>query len=189
MLQYFSMTAGSARQCMFDTGLGAINVDEIPAAGGEPWYLLVVKDLDSNKEVSKYKEGLDDWYLDFVLDTPSIFEGLNDLDNSSYPDLVKPVGIYAKTVWCKAGRQFSITVTKALPGMEESSDCDVVDVCICTPSLPCSYQAYKYFFDNVSLREKALKDFSAMYHLHDRGKTYTPHCFSMGIHVGNFWLV
>jgi hypothetical protein len=173
MLQYFSMTAGSARQCMFDTGLGDINVAPIPNVG-EPWYLLVVKDLDSNKEVSKYKEGLDDWYLDFVLDTPSIFEGLNDLDNSSYPDLVKPVGIYAKTVWCKAGRQFSITVTKALPEMEEASDCDVVDVCICTPSLPRNYQAYKYFFDKVSLREKALKDFSAMNHLAESGKI----CFS-----------
>ena len=52
MLQYFSMTAGSARQCMFDTGLGDINVVDIPADDPEPSYLLVVKDLDSNKEVS-----------------------------------------------------------------------------------------------------------------------------------------
>ena len=49
-------------------------------------YLVVVRDVDSERQVSRYVKNLDEWYEGFILQQPSIFAGLNDLDDSSYPE-------------------------------------------------------------------------------------------------------
>lgn len=115
--------------------------------------------------MSRYVKNLDEWYEGFILQQPSIFAGLNDLEDSSYPDLTKPTGTFSRVVWTKAGRQFSITVTKALQQDDYEEVGDTVDIIINTPLLPCSYQAYTYFNKRTAMRETVLRNFAAVSHL------------------------